>query len=90
MHATNQEIKECIDLQACAYPNWCTQFTKITLKSVCIPLPEQIVKYLLDEIIILPKECYNDDIEETGDDANDDEDEIAVSCIGFMSLAVYA
>lgn len=83
MHGKNQEIKECVDLRACAYTNWCKKFRKITFDSVCIPIPEAIVKYLLDEIIILPKECYNDDEDDenvfeqdTGTDAkNDDEDE---------------
>lgn len=61
MHGTNQEIKECIDLRACAYTNWYKKFRKITLDSVCVSVPEEIVKYLLDEIIILPKECYSQD-----------------------------
>lgn len=91
MHVNNQEIKECVDLRACAYTNWCKKFRKITFDSVCIPLPDEIVKYLLDEIIILPKECYsNDDAKAFGNenenDANtedvddeDEEDEIVVS-----------
>lgn len=79
MHATNQEIKECIDLRACSYTNWSKKFRKITLESVCIALPDQMVKYLLDEIIILPKECYGNEPDDTfGDDA-DDADDIVVS-----------
>lgn len=61
MQVTNQQIKECVDLRACAYTNWHKKFRKITFDSICIPLPEEIIKYLLDEIIILPKECYSDD-----------------------------
>lgn len=61
MHATNQEIKECIDLRACAYTNWYKKFRKLTFDSVCVPLSDEIVNYLLDEIIILPKECYSND-----------------------------
>lgn len=59
MHEKNQQLKECIDLRACSYPNWYKKFNKITLKSICLPIPDEIVKYLLDEIIILPKECYS-------------------------------
>lgn len=76
MHATNQEIKECIDLRACAYPNWSKKFRKLTPDAICIPLPDEIVKYLLDEIIILPKECYeNDENEAESDDANENEED---------------
>lgn len=58
---------------------------------MCIPLPEEIVKYLLDEIIILPKECYSEDGEKdsfgdenvaagsnNNDDDDDDEDDAVV------------
>lgn len=58
MHENNQRLKECMDLRECSYVNWYKKFHKIALRSVCIPLPEEIVNYLLDEIIILPKECY--------------------------------
>lgn len=58
MHEKNQILKQCIDLRACSYPNWYKKFRKISLRSICVPIPEPIVKYLLDEIIILPKECY--------------------------------
>lgn len=76
MHGTNQEIKECIDLRACAYMNWHKKFRKITFDSVCIPLPEEIIKYLLDEIIILPKECYKDDDNEDDTFAGTDTPEV--------------
>lgn len=91
MHVNNQEIKECVDLRACAYTNWYRKFRKITFDSVCIPLPEEIVKYFLHEIIILPKECYSDDGEKdsfgdenvaagsNNDDDDEDEDEAVVS-----------
>lgn len=81
MHGTNQEIKECIDLRACAYTNWYKKFRKLTFDSVCIPLSDEIVNYLLDEIIILPKECYTNDenstieAESTGTTADNDDDE---------------
>lgn len=79
MHGTNQEIKECIDLRACAYTNWYKKFRKITFDSVCISLSDVLIKYLLDEIIILPKECYNNTDEVNNDDDDDDEDDIVVS-----------
>lgn len=63
MHNKNSEIEEYINLRACSYINWHKKFRKITYKSVCIPLPENVVKYLQDETIILPKECYNDEVE---------------------------
>lgn len=77
MH-TNPQMKECIDLRACSYSNWYKKFQKITPDSISIPLSDTIVSYLLDEIIILPKECYannndddDDDVEETNENDND-------------------
>lgn len=81
MHGTNQQIKECIDLRACAYSNWSQLFQKIVPESICIPLSDQMVDYLLDEIIILPKECYANDsaVGQENDDDSDDEDAVVVS-----------
>lgn len=85
MHDRNAEIKECIDWRACSYTNWYENFHKITLESICIPLPDRIVDYLRDEIIILPKECYGHEEPTTvdqsagssfGDDDGDDEEVI--------------
>lgn len=84
MHGTNKEIKECIDLRACAYTNWYKKFRKITFDSVCIPLSHELITYLLDEIIILPKECYSNE-SKSGDaeeyDDSGDEDDVVVSAI---------
>lgn len=80
MHGINQQIKECIDLRACAYANWYNMFQKLTPDSICIPLSDQIVNYLLDEIIILPKECYasDDEVDTATDDDSDGEEETVV------------
>lgn len=94
MHEKNREIKECIDMRACSYTNWNKKFRKITYNSICIPLPEHIVKYFLDEVIILPKECYDDNEEDksefstiaaTDDSYNEeeDDDEIEVFSVYF-------
>lgn len=55
------EITTCIDVELFSYINWHKHFHELILKSVCIPLPVEIVKYFLEEIIILPKECYEED-----------------------------
>lgn len=81
MHEKNQIVKQCIDLRACSYPNWYRTFRKIALKSICVPIPEEIVKYLLDEIIILPKECYanqRDSEPDTAFEGDDDADDDAL------------
>lgn len=57
-------------------------FQKIMPDSICIPLSDKIVNYLLDEIIILPKECYASDSgvdKENDEDDSDDEDAVVVS-----------
>lgn len=58
MHEKNAQLKESIDLNECSYINWHKTFDKITPRSICVPLPSDILDYLLDEMIILPKECY--------------------------------
>lgn len=71
MHQKSELLKECHDLRTCAYFNWCEQFSKITIKFDIIPIQKEVVEYLKDEIIILPKECYEftEEIEDEGDDA---------------------
>lgn len=84
MHGTNHQIKECIDLRACSYSSWYKNFQKISLDSICIPLSDKIVSYLLDEIIILPKECYpndDDEKEENKEDGDDEDEEVVVSVL---------
>lgn len=98
MHEKNQQLKECIDLRACSYVNWYKKFHKISLQSVCVPLPDNILNYLLDEVIILPKECYareqSSSVTTTsysgvrsfiaGDDAGDDSNETEVFSIWWI------
>lgn len=87
MHVTNKDIKECIDLRACAYTNWYDKFQKLTFDSVCIRLSDEIVNYLLDEIIILPKECYMNEIKCTDvEDEDDDSDDDALVSGTFQSI----
>lgn len=69
----NSVMQKCDDLRACAYYNWFEDFSKITIKSVIIPIPTEIVEYLKDEIIILPKECYDNETAETQDQHEDDD-----------------
>lgn len=78
---------ECDELGHCSYQNWYEQFSTITLKSVFVPIPQTIIDYLLDEIIILPKECYgeNDQSFCTGNNATVEDDELNVPVVRFPS-----
>lgn len=58
-------------LTSCSYINWHEKFSKIELDSVIVAIPKHIVEYLLDEMIILPKECYENQIQE--DDSGEDD-----------------
>lgn len=49
--------KEISDLANCSYHNWYETFRKHCIKSVVIPIPPNVLKYLRDEFFILPKEC---------------------------------
>lgn len=57
------EKATCSDMELFSYINWHEHFHGLILKSVCIPLPVEVVQYFLEEIIILPKECYEEDEE---------------------------
>lgn len=48
------ELKE---LEHCSFNNWYDLFEKISIKSFRLQIPEHIVDYLKEELIILPKEC---------------------------------
>uniref|UniRef100_A0A182P4W2 Uncharacterized protein n=1 Tax=Anopheles epiroticus TaxID=199890 RepID=A0A182P4W2_9DIPT len=45
--------------QACMHVNWYELFQKNTIKSCIIPVPEDVLAYLRQDMLILPKECSN-------------------------------
>lgn len=83
MQEKNLQTKECDDLRTCAYNNWYEQFSKITLRSNIVCIPKHIIDYLLDEIIILPKECYENQI-----DVVDEEDDALNTPVTTLILDV--
>ncbi|GAB0091055.1 Cell division cycle protein 123 homolog [Sergentomyia squamirostris] len=75
-------------LTACSFPNWYENFEKITIKSYIIPIPANVLDYLRDDMIILPKECIPDD-EENNDDQEEDEEEEDVISFPDFSGKIY-
>ncbi|KAJ6637584.1 Cell division cycle protein 123 like [Pseudolycoriella hygida] len=61
MHERNAINKANNDLVMCSFPNWHKLFAKISMKSICIRIPDDVKRYLLDEMMILPKECMSED-----------------------------
>ncbi|KAG4067306.1 hypothetical protein HA402_000297 [Bradysia odoriphaga] len=61
MHERSAIAKPSSDLGACSFQNWYKSFAKISIKSICIKIPDEVKHYLNDEIIILPKECMSSD-----------------------------
>lgn len=45
------------ELAACSLTNWLPRFEKITIATVTIPLPADVLAYLREETIVLPVEC---------------------------------
>lgn len=43
--------------QICSFDRWYSDFKKISIKSHCIDIPPDVLQYLRDDIIVLPKEC---------------------------------
>lgn len=44
-------------LTACAHTAWYPQFEKISIRSLALAIPRDVQQYLLDDPIILPREC---------------------------------
>lgn len=52
-----ETVKQCLELKSCSFTSWYSKFSKITFKSIRIPIPANIVEYILDDVFVLPKEC---------------------------------
>lgn len=86
----NPQTKECNELRVCAYFNWHGQFEKLCVRSEVIPIPANIVQYLQDEIIILPKECYaSDENASTAFDNEDDDDALDTPVLLLIIYTIY-
>lgn len=68
-------IKECTELAACSFKNWYKLFKKISITSKCLSIPSNVKDYLLDDIIILPKECETISYSNNDDDDYYDDDD---------------
>ncbi|XP_055691843.1 cell division cycle protein 123 homolog [Lutzomyia longipalpis] len=66
-------------LEACSFGNWYEKFEKITIKSFLLPIPNDILDYLRDDIIILPRECLPETEEEEEETIEEEEDSSTVS-----------
>ena len=46
------------DVLECSLPKWYPKFKKVTIKSIVIPVSEDVLQYFLSsDSLILPKEC---------------------------------
>jgi len=60
------------DVLACSLPSWYPQFEKVTVQTEILPLPDQVLNYLLEDGgLILPKECNKELRDGTEDDYDD-------------------
>lgn len=49
------------DVLACSFPEWYDRFAKVTMKSIILPLPDDVLSHLLSkDSLRLPKECDKD------------------------------
>ncbi|KXJ70688.1 hypothetical protein RP20_CCG022758 [Aedes albopictus] len=46
-----------LEKAACMFVNWYGQLKKNTIKSFVIPIPDDVLAYLRQDLVILPKEC---------------------------------
>lgn len=88
MHERSAIAKTGSDLGACSFQNWYKSFAKISIKSICIKIPDEVKHYLLDEIIILPKECMSSDqLNQVHEGYEDEDTENSEVCLHHQSLA---
>uniref|UniRef100_A0A8D8GFX3 Cell division cycle protein 123 homolog n=1 Tax=Culex pipiens TaxID=7175 RepID=A0A8D8GFX3_CULPI len=73
-----------LEKAACMLVNWYDQFRKNTIKTQIVPVPDDVLEYLRQDLVILPKECSvlsSSDTSKTkhfntyNDEFSDDEDE---------------
>jgi hypothetical protein len=77
--------KEISDLMTCSYHNWHENFKKHCIKSHCLPIPDNVLNYLKQDLFVLPTECkilhsgHSSDRKTVGEatnfDESDDEEE---------------
>lgn len=77
--SAEEKVKECLDLRSCSFPAWYRLFSKVTFESISIPIPTNVLSYLLHYPFVLPKECSKEKFQEFCDDLNsavaDDDDD---------------
>lgn len=90
MHERSAIAKASSELSICSFQNWYKSFSKISIKSICIKIPDEVKRYLLDEIIILPKECMTTEQQNQVHEGYEDEDtensEVWFGCKFFVSF----
>jgi len=60
------------DVLQCSFPKWYPKFEKVTIYSVCLPLPGAVTEYLCDNgSLVLPRECNKETYDGTEDDYDD-------------------
>lgn len=52
-----EKSKLQLQKRACSFDNWYADFKKISIKSHCIDITAEVLQYLRDDMIVLPKEC---------------------------------
>lgn len=93
--SAEERVKECLDLRSCSFPAWYRLFAKVTFESVCLPMPTNVLNYLLHYPFVLPKECstekcqeFCDEFSSTAADDDDDPEAATVSSINSTNSSI--
>lgn len=62
--------------QACSIENWYEDFQDVTIRTNIVKIPQDVLKYLRDDVMVLPKECYSAGDDEWSDDDDDEAVEV--------------
>uniref|UniRef100_A0A336LZQ5 CSON005131 protein n=1 Tax=Culicoides sonorensis TaxID=179676 RepID=A0A336LZQ5_CULSO len=71
-----ERVKQ-LNLKNFSFPEWYKDFKKISIRSHIVQIPENVLEYLRDEMIVLPKECQENEnsTKNIGDDYLDEDTE---------------
>ncbi|XP_042907499.1 translation initiation factor eIF2 assembly protein isoform X2 [Parasteatoda tepidariorum] len=63
------------EVEQCSFQNWYNNFKNVSVKSIILPLPDDFIKYILADGIILPKSTNVSHVVSTNDSDLSDEEE---------------
>lgn len=62
--------------EACSIENWYEDFQDVTIRTNIVKIPRNVLNYFRDDLMVLPKECYAEVVDEWSDEEGEDAVEV--------------